>query len=113
MIRPDKSSPLPRPHFSLQAGPIPRNERVARTGSVEAGGGFGALGRELGATRLGSNARQVAEWERAALDALREGRAGEAAAAYSHHGRVHRSTNPAELIGDMVERWWAAQRVRR
>jgi len=30
--------------------------------------------------RLGSNARQVAEWERAALDALREGRAGEAAA---------------------------------
>jgi ATP-dependent exoDNAse (exonuclease V) alpha subunit len=82
---------------------------VARTGSVEAGGGFGALGRELGATRLGSNARQVAEWERAALDALREGRAGEAAAAYSHHGRVHRSTNPSELIGDMVNRWWAAR----
>jgi ATP-dependent exoDNAse (exonuclease V) alpha subunit len=77
--------------------------------SVEAGGGFGALGRELGATRLGSNARQVAEWERAALDALREGRAGEAAAAYSHHGRVHRSTNPSELIGDMVNRWWAAR----
>ena len=77
--------------------------------SVEAGGGFGALGRELGATRLGSNARQVAEWERSALDALREGRAGEAAAAYSHHGRVHRSTNPSELIGDMVERWWAAR----
>jgi hypothetical protein len=82
---------------------------VARTGSVEAGGGFGALGRELGATRLGANARQVAEWERSALDALREGRAGEAAAAYSHHGRVRRSTNPAELIGDMVERWWAAR----
>ena len=40
---------------------------------------------------------------------LREGRAGEAAAAYSHHGRVHRSTNPSELIGDMVERWWAAR----
>ena len=77
--------------------------------SVEAGGGFGALGRELGATRLGSNPRQVAEWERSALDALREGRAGEAAAAYSHHGRVHRSTNPSELIGDMVERWWAAR----
>ena len=77
--------------------------------SVEAGGGFGALGRELGATRLGANARQVAEWS-AALDALREGRAGEAAAAYSHHGRVHRSTNPSELIGDMVERWWAAAR---
>ncbi len=109
MITPDKSSPLPRPHFSLQAGPIPRNERVARTGSVEAGGGFGALGRELGTTRLSSNGRQVAEWERAALDALREGRAGEAAAAYSHHGRVHRSTNPSELIGDMVERWWAAR----
>ena len=77
--------------------------------SVEAGGGFGALGRELGATRLGSNARQVAEWERAALDALREGRAGEAAAAYSHHGRVRRSTNPSELIGEMVERWWVAR----
>ena len=77
--------------------------------SVEAGGGFGALGCELGATRLGANARQVAEWSAAALDALREGRAGEAAAAYSHHGRVHRSTNPSELIGDMVERWWAAR----
>ncbi|MGP8150516.1 MAG: AAA family ATPase, partial [Acidimicrobiales bacterium] len=82
---------------------------MARTGSVEAGGGFGALGRELGATRLGANARQVTEWERSALDALREGRAGEAAAAYSHHGRVRRSTNPAELIGEMVERWWAAR----
>ena len=34
--------------------------------------------------------------------------AGEAAAAYSHHGRVRRSTNPAELISDMVNRWWAA-----
>ena len=51
----------------------------------------------------------MAEWERSALEALREGRAGEAAAAYSHHGRVRRSTNPAELIGDMVERWWAAR----
>ncbi|MGD0985124.1 MAG: hypothetical protein ABSA65_15110 [Acidimicrobiales bacterium] len=40
---------------------------------------------------------------------LREGRVGEAAAAYSHHGRVRRSTNPSELIGDMVERWWAAR----
>ena len=58
-------------------------------------------------------ARQVAEWERSALEALREGRAGEAAAAYSHHGRVRRSTNPAELIGEMVNRWWAAPRVRR
>ena len=92
-----------------------RGAKVVLTGddrqlpSVEAGGGFGALGRELGATRLGSNARQVAEWERSALDALREGSAGEAAAAYSHHGRVRRSTNPSELIGDMVERWWAAR----
>ena len=40
---------------------------------------------------------------------VREGRAGEAAAAYSHHGRVRRSTNPSELIGDMVERWWVAR----
>jgi len=57
-----------------------RNARVQKSCSQvmtgnsprsEAGGGFGALGRELGATRLGSM-RASAEWERSALEALRE-----------------------------------------
>jgi len=74
-----------------------------------AGGGFGALGANSARPGSAQNGAKLPNGRRAALDALREGRAGEAAAAYSHHGRVRRSTNPAELIGDMVERWWAAR----
>ena len=43
--------------------------------SVEAGGAFAALARRLDAARLTDNGRQVADWERRALVALREGRA--------------------------------------
>ena len=43
MIPPEKSSTLPTPHFSLQAGLIPRNERVARTGAIGPGGALTAL----------------------------------------------------------------------
>ena len=84
----------------VMTGNSPRSRRVAASARSA------ASSERPGSARM---PRQVAEWERAALEALREGRAGEAAAAYSHHGRVRRSTNPAELIGDMVERWWAAR----
>ena len=77
--------------------------------AVETGGSFAGLARRLGAARLVQNARQVATWERDALAALREGRTGEAAGSYDRHGRVHVSESPAELLSQMVARWWAAR----
>ena len=77
--------------------------------SIEAGGAFSALARKLGATRLSDNGRQVERWEREALIALRDGRAGEAAGQYRRHGRVHVATDPGALLGQMVESWWAAR----
>ncbi len=77
--------------------------------SIEAGGGFAALARRVGASRLADNARQVEAWEREALRALREGRTGEAAGAYRRHGRVHVSDSPALLLTQMVEAWWSAR----
>lgn len=77
--------------------------------SVETGGAFAALARRLDAVRLASNARQVAEWERRALQALREGRSGEAAGEYLRRGRVHVSHSPDEVLAQMVGGWWAAR----
>jgi hypothetical protein len=77
--------------------------------SIEAGGAFAALSRDLGASRLTDNARQVESWERDALTALREGRTGEAAGDYRRHGRVHLSEEPSVLLKQMVESWWSAR----
>ena len=77
--------------------------------SIEAGGGFAALARQLPASHLSDNARQVESWERETLRALREGRTGEAAGSYFRHGRIHCSTSPDELLTTMVESWWAAR----
>ena len=72
--------------------------------SIEAGGGFAAIARKIGACRLVDNGRQVESWEREALAALREGRTGEAAGAYRRHGRINLSESPATLLTMMVER---------
>ena len=77
--------------------------------SIEAGGGFAAIARKIGACRLVDNGRQVEAWEREALAALREGRSGEAAGAYRRHGRINLSESPATLLTMMVERWWKAR----
>ena len=77
--------------------------------AVEAGGAFAALADRLGAQRLSDNGRQVLAWEREALAALREGRAGEAVGAYRRAGRVHEATDPGVLLSMMVTRWWAAR----
>jgi len=77
--------------------------------SIEAGGAFAALARDLGASRLSDNARQVESWERGALTALREGRTGEAAGDYRRHGRVHLAEEPGVLLEQMVESWWSAR----
>jgi conjugative relaxase-like TrwC/TraI family protein len=79
--------------------------------SIEAGGAFAALVRQVGASRLRVNARQVESWERSALTALREGRAGEAAGAYRRHGRVHLAEEPGVLLEQMVESWWTSRRA--
>jgi conjugative relaxase-like TrwC/TraI family protein len=78
--------------------------------SIEAGGAFTALSRQLGANRLSDNARQVESWERSALTALREGRTGEAAGAYRRHGRIHLAEEPGVLLEQMVESWWTSRR---
>lgn len=77
--------------------------------AVETGGAFASLARRLGGARLESNARQVAGWERRALQALRDGRTGEAAGEYLRHGRVRVFSSPHELLGDMVAGWWEAR----
>lgn len=77
--------------------------------AVEAGGAFAALARRLPASRLEHNARQLSDWERRALEALREGRSGEAAGEYLRRGRVSVFHSPDELLSVMVARWWKSR----
>jgi conjugative relaxase-like TrwC/TraI family protein len=76
--------------------------------SVDAGGGFRGLVARLGAHRLLENRRQVEEWERDALQDLREGRVRPAMTAYAAHGRL-RLGEREELVRTMVGDWWDAR----
>ena len=107
MITPDKSSPLPRPHFSLQAGPIPRNERVARTGAVGPGGIFRTLVADHGAHELETVRRFHHAWEAAASLRLREGEPS-ILAAYVRHDRI--ASGSREQMIDRAFRAWTDAR---
>jgi hypothetical protein len=83
--------------------------------AVEAGGGFAALVRRLGAVELSENHRQHEPWERAALARLRTGAGGRAGleeiiARYDGRGRVHIGGTPAEVREAMVADWYACRR---
>jgi conjugative relaxase-like TrwC/TraI family protein len=76
--------------------------------SIAAGGAFTALAERLGAIQLNENRRQVAAWERTALNDLRAGRADVALAAYHARGRRH--DHDSEHLRDRLVAEWAAAR---
>jgi len=76
---------------------------------IEAGGVFRGLVARGHAFALEENRRQEQQWEREALDLLREGRAGEALATYQQHGRIHTADTAADVRGQLVADWWTSR----
>lgn len=76
---------------------------------IDAGGTFRALGERLGAYDLTENRRQSADWEREALQLLRDGRAGDAVGRYVDHGRVTVSDTAAGARAALVSDWWQSE----
>jgi ATP-dependent exoDNAse (exonuclease V) alpha subunit len=74
---------------------------------LEAGGTFRALARRPAAIRLEENHRQVAGWERDALDHLREGRADAALDLYAGRGRLRCAPASTEARKAVID-WWSA-----
>jgi ATP-dependent exoDNAse (exonuclease V) alpha subunit len=74
---------------------------------LEAGGAFRGLVRRGLAIELRENRRQVSEWERDALDHVREGRAEEAADVYAAHGRLSVAASAEEARARLVRDWAA------
>jgi hypothetical protein len=77
--------------------------------SVDAGGGFAALGRRLGTLTLTENRRQREAWERDALARLRSGDIDDALQRYDDHGRVFRGPTAEDVREAIVAHWWAAR----
>jgi ATP-dependent exoDNAse (exonuclease V) alpha subunit len=75
---------------------------------LEAGGAFHGLVRRGLAIELTENRRQINGWERDALEHLRDGRVGDAVAAYAAHDRVHIEPDGAAGRSALVGDWWAA-----
>jgi hypothetical protein len=75
---------------------------------IDAGGAFRALLTRTEPIELHVNRRQREAWERAALDQLRGGRAGEAIARYERHGRVVLGEGAEDVRQRLVEDWWKA-----
>jgi ATP-dependent exoDNAse (exonuclease V) alpha subunit len=78
---------------------------------LAAGGTFRALARELTAVRLTENRRQVEEWERGALDELREGDVAAGIDAYTAAGRITIGDTVTEQRAALVDAWWQATRT--
>jgi conjugative relaxase-like TrwC/TraI family protein len=79
--------------------------------AIQAGGAFEGLARRLGAIELTENRRQEAEWERAALDLLRDGQAPEALAMYRDHDRLVIGDDAASIRAALVSDWWQGGEV--
>jgi len=78
---------------------------------IDAGGAFRGLRERLPATELVENRRQRHEWERNALDLIREGKSEEAIVAYQAHDRVIVGESADAVRGRMVADWWAAKEL--
>ncbi|MGI8781869.1 MAG: AAA family ATPase, partial [Solirubrobacteraceae bacterium] len=74
-----------------------------------AGGVFRALVRRGLAVELMENRRQREEWERKALDQLRDGNPELAIALYVAHERIRVADTPAETRERLVREWHSAQ----
>src|SRR6266545_5058156 len=77
--------------------------------SIDVGGGFRGLRLRLGASELTVNRRQVQEWERHAIDLVRDNQVEEAIAVYAEHDRIRAFESRDELALALVDQWWQAQ----
>jgi ATP-dependent exoDNAse (exonuclease V) alpha subunit len=75
-----------------------------------AGGAFRGLAVRTQAAYLLENRRQREAWERDALEALRQGRAGDALDHYKEHGRLVVGMDAERLRQQLVKDWWTASR---
>jgi ATP-dependent exoDNAse (exonuclease V) alpha subunit len=73
-----------------------------------AGGAFRGLAVRTQAAYLVENRRQHEAWERDALEALRQGRAGDALDLYKEHGRLVVGKDAERLRQQLVKDWWSA-----
>jgi conjugative relaxase-like TrwC/TraI family protein len=81
---------------------------VAQLPEIDAGGSFRALTEQLPTAVLVENRRQIHDWERYALDDLRNGNVTEAVAAYDERDRIFFSDNVDALRQRLVDDWATA-----
>ena len=77
---------------------------------IEAGGAFRGLAARLGAVELREVRRQREEWDREALNALREGDVEGWSKRYREHGRVVSAPDAQATRSALVADWWRHQR---
>lgn len=75
---------------------------------IEAGGAFAGLVNRLPAIELNDNRRQSHQWERGALDELRDGDVAQAVTAYEQHDRLVVAETVDALREQLVGEWWQA-----
>jgi ATP-dependent exoDNAse (exonuclease V) alpha subunit len=75
---------------------------------IDAGGGFRGLADRLGYVELTEVRRQRHDWDRDALDALRDGDIETWAGAYRDHGRIVARPAADSARGELVADWWRA-----
>lgn len=75
---------------------------------IDAGGGFRGLADRLGCVQLTEVRRQRHDWDRAALDALRDGDVETWADAYRDHGRIVARPTADATRAELVADWWRA-----
>jgi conjugative relaxase-like TrwC/TraI family protein len=82
----------------------------AQLPEIAAGGAFRGIKERLGGVQLSEVRRQPVEWERDALELLRDGRAAEAVDTYTQHGRLFAARSPEKTRERLVADWWASYR---
>lgn len=78
---------------------------------IEAGGGFRAIADRYGAIELKEVRRQDRDWDRRALNALRDGTTADFAEAYVDHGRIETADTAPALRQKLTLDWWEAKRT--
>jgi len=77
---------------------------------IDAGGAFRALANGPGIVELSEVRRQRHGWDRAALDALRQGDVERWAHDYRDHGRIVARATADSVRSELVREWWQAAR---